>query len=508
MRMAKPFTVFIPYSGNPITNETVEQLHATGLVENIVLLTTGTPGMSIDGCDFLPVDSITSSRTIQQIAKRAKTHFTLLILHDTAIAFGQFALERFLSVAEHTVSGIVYADYYNIKLGVRTPCPVIEYQDGSIRDDFNFGSVICMNSVILKDAAAAIADTELTFAGWYALRLAIARHSRVTRIGEFLYSTIERDLRKSGERQFDYVDPKNRQVQLEMEVVATEHLKKIGAYLKPHFQEVNVKEGRFEYEASVIIPVKNRVKTIGDAVESVLKQHTRFKFNLIVVDNHSVDGTTDVLKQFTARDSRVVHLIPLRDDLGIGGCWNEAVHHPQCGRFAVQLDSDDLYKDATTLQRIVDVFHQERCAMVVGSYQMTNFKLEEIPPGVIDHKEWTPDNGRNNALRINGLGAPRAFFTPLLRRLKIPNVSYGEDYAMGLAISRDYQIGRIYEPIYLCRRWEGNTDADLDVTKLNTFNFYKDTLRTFEIFARQRKNALAQAQSRVRKKKHQPARRK
>jgi glycosyltransferase involved in cell wall biosynthesis len=494
--MTKPFTVFLPHSGHQSTKTTIEQLQASDLVEKIVLLTTGTADANIAGSDFLPVDSITSSRTIQQIAKRAKTHFTLLILHDAAIDFGQFALERFLSVAENTVSGIVFSDYHDLKLGIRTPHPVIEYQEGSVRDDFDFGSVLCLNSVILKDAAAEIAESDFTFAGWYALRLAIARQSRISHIGEFLYSKIEGDVRKSGEKQFDYVDPKNRQVQIEMEIAATTHLKSIGAYLKPNFEEVNVKEGKFEYEASVIIPVKNRAKTIGDAVDSVLKQLADYKFNLIVVDNHSSDGTTEILKSYAAKDGRVVHIIPDREDLGIGGCWNEAVHHPRCGRFAVQLDSDDLYKGPTTLQRIVDVFHQEKCAMVIGSYQMANFKLEEIPPGVIDHKEWTPANGRNNALRINGLGAPRAFFTPILRRMKIPNVSYGEDYALGLAISRDYQIGRIYEPIYLCRRWEGNTDADLDVNKLNAFNFYKDKLRTFEILARQRKNALLKTRRR------------
>jgi glycosyltransferase involved in cell wall biosynthesis len=271
-----------------------------------------------------------------------------------------------------------------------------------------------------------------------------------------------------------------------MEQVATEHLKRIGAYLAPKFGAVDVDSEEFDLEASVIVPVKNRVKTIGDAVASVLRQQAPFKFNLIAIDNHSTDGTTDVLRDFASKDSRVVHLIPDREDLGIGGCWNEGVHHARCGRFAVQLDSDDLYKDETTLARTVDVFRKENCAMVIGSYQMTNFKLEEIPPGVIDHREWTPDNGPNNALRINGLGAPRAFFTPLLREIKIPNVSYGEDYAVGLRISREYRIGRIYEPIYLCRRWEGNSDADLDIARQNTYNAYKDKLRTIEILARQK----------------------
>jgi glycosyltransferase involved in cell wall biosynthesis len=276
-----------------------------------------------------------------------------------------------------------------------------------------------------------------------------------------------------------------------MESVATEHLKRIGAYLQPRFASVDFNGQHFDVEASVVIPVKNRVKTIGDAVQSVLKQRTNFPFNVIVVDNHSHDGTTHLLREIAAKDARLNVLIPQRHDLGIGGCWNEAVHHPKCGRFAVQLDSDDIYADETALQRVVDVFHRERCAMVIGSYRMTNFALEEIPPGLIDHKEWTPENGRNNALRINGLGAPRAFYTPVLRRINIPNVSYGEDYAVGLAISREYQIGRIYEPIYLCRRWEGNSDADLDANKANTYNAYKDKLRTIEILARQQANGVA-----------------
>lgn len=488
--MANLITPFIPYSGQHFTKTTVEQLRRTGLVEKIYLLTTSANVLAIEGCESLSIDSMTSSRAIRQIVKKAKTHYTLFLIHDTSLDFGQFTLERFLSVAQTTVSGLVYSDYYDIKLGARAQHPVIEYQQGSVRDDFNFGSVLFVNSVILKEAGSEIEDADFQFAGLYALRLAISRRSQVTRIGEYLYSKIESDLRKSGEKQFDYVDPRNRQVQIEMELAASDHLKKVGAYLKPDFDDVNLEEEKFGVEASVIIPVKNRVKTIADAVESVLMQQTNFPFNLIVVDNHSSDGTTEILKGFAARDERVVHIIPLREDLGIGGCWNEAAHHEKCGRFAVQLDSDDLYKDETTVQRIVEVFRFERCAMVIGSYQMTNFKLEEIPPGIIDHKEWTPDNGRNNTLRINGLGAPRAFFTPILRRLKIPNVSYGEDYAMGLAISREYQIGRIYEPIYLCRRWEGNSDADLDINKQNAFNFYKDKLRTFEILARQRKNAL------------------
>jgi glycosyltransferase involved in cell wall biosynthesis len=421
------------------------------------------------------------------IARRTRTAYALVQLHDTPIDLGRFALERFLSVASNTGSGIVYSDYHDIKNTTRYPHPVIDYQMGSIRDDFDFGSLLLFDSHALQTAAPHLPPNH-KHAGLYALRLAISRHHAISKIGESLYSKIERDVRKSGEKQFDYVDPKNRSVQIEMEEAATTHLRKIGAYLRPTFKEVDFDSESFEHEASVIIPVRNRARTVADAVRSALKQKTRFAFNIIVVDNHSTDGTTEVLASLAKDDQRLLHLIPEREDLAIGGCWNEAIHHQSCGRFAVQLDSDDLYRDESTLQKIVDTFRKEKCGMVVGTYQMTNFALESIPPGIIDHKEWTPDNGRNNALRINGLGAPRAFFTPLLRQIKVPNVSYGEDYAVGLAISRDYQIGRIYEPVYLCRRWEGNSDADLDVTKLNAFNAYKDKLRTFEILARQRKN--------------------
>ncbi len=487
----KPITAFLPYTGEPFTRETVEFLRKSGLVERVVLLAVGEDLPNIEGCLSVPVASLHGSKTMAVLAKQTKTPYALLLLHDTQIDFGQFGIERFLRVAEETGAGMVFADYFDMKEGKRTPHPVIEYQSGSLRDDFNFGSVVLLRSAGVKRAAADLKGGKLVFAGWYALRLALSRRAPLVRVGEFLYSKVESDVRKSGERLFDYVDPKNRQVQIEMERAVTGHLKKIGAYLKPGFAKIKLDEGEFPVEASVIIPVKNRTKTVGEAVESVLKQQTTFPFNVIVVDNHSTDGTTDVLRALAARDSRVLHVIPERLDLGIGGCWNEGAHHGRCGRFAVQLDSDDLYKDGTTLQRVVDTFKRERCAMVIGSYQMTNFALEPIPPGVIEHREWTPANGRNNALRINGLGAPRAFYTPVLRKIKIPNVSYGEDYALGLAISREFQIGRIYEPIYLCRRWEGNSDADLDVNRLNGFNFYKDKIRTFEVMARIKKNRTA-----------------
>jgi glycosyltransferase involved in cell wall biosynthesis len=301
-----------------------------------------------------------------------------------------------------------------------------------------------------------------------------------------LYTEVEPDMRKSGEKQFDYVDPRNRAVQIEMEIACTSHLKDVKAFLKPVFKKIEFEEGKFDNEASVIIPVRNRVRTLGDAISSVLTQKAGFKFNLIVIDNHSTDGTGELIQSFASKDERVVHLIPERKDLGIGGCWNEGVFHHSCGKFAIQLDSDDLYIDDNVVARIVEAFYKQQCAMVVGSYKMVNFNLEDIPPGLIDHKEWTPENGRNNALRINGLGAPRAFYTPVLRTIRVPNVSYGEDYAVGLAISRHYQIGRIMDPLYLCRRWDENSDASLDVTKMNSHNLYKDKIRTIEFIARKR----------------------
>jgi len=486
--MPKPVTVYLPYSGNEHSRRTLDQLKQSPLVESICLLATGSAAAIPKGCARLAVNSLYGSRTLLGIAGKTTTPYALFIIHDTTIEFGQFALERLLSVAALTGAGLVYSDYYDIVGGQRVSHPVLEYQPGSIRDDFNFGSVLFFDAKALKAAAGAGRRQRYEYAGLYSFRLAVSRRQPVTRIGEHLYGKAEQDARQSDQKQFDYVDPKNRAVQIEMERAATEHLRRIGAWLKPKFKAADLDEAVFANEASVIIPVKNRVKTVGDAVGSVLKQQTSFPFNLIVVDNHSTDGTTDLLRSFAQQDRRVVHVVPEREDLVIGGCWNQGIEHPACGRFAVQLDSDDIYKDETTLQKIVDAFRREKCAMVIGSYRMTNFNLEEIPPGVIDHREWTPDNGRNNALRINGLGAPRAFYTPILRRIKFPNVSYGEDYAVGLALSREYQIGRIYEPLYLCRRWEGNSDAGIDVGKQNAFNFYKDKLRTFEILARQRLN--------------------
>ncbi|MFA3781816.1 glycosyltransferase family 2 protein [Melioribacteraceae bacterium 4301-Me] len=485
-------TAFLPYSGSDFSKSIIETLINTNKVSKIYLLVTDETVAPVKGCELLKINNLTSTESVKRIIEKTKTNYVLLFTLDNKYEFGQFAIERFLNVIDSTGAGLVYSDYRTIKEGLLEPHPVIDYQLGSVRDDFDFGPVMIFNSEFLKSYSEAInsdkSKIDYRFAGLYDLRLHISRETEILRIPEFLYTTIETDTRKSGAKQFDYVNPKNREVQIEMEKAFTDHLKKIDAYLKPSFKEIEFNRENFEYEASVIIPVKNRVKTISDAIESVLSQKTTFKFNLIVVDNYSADGTTEKIKSYTEKDSRLIYIIPDRKDLGIGGCWNVAVHNEKCGKFAVQLDSDDIYANENTLQKIIDTFYKEKCAMVIGSYKMTNFKLEEIPPGIVDHKEWTEDNGRNNALRVNGLGAPRAFYTPLLREYKIPNVSYGEDYALGLMISRDYKIGRIYEPIYLCRRWEGNTDAELDIDKLNKYNHYKDRLRTIEILARQRKN--------------------
>jgi hypothetical protein len=485
--MPSTITVFLPFSGNDFTSKTIAGFSNSKIVQKIYLLSQKDGSEKFENAEVLRVDSLSSSSTLRLIESKSDSDYILFLTQDTLIQFGQFSLERFISVAESTGSGIIYSDYFDIKNNTSSPHPVIDYQFGSVRDDFAFGPLPLFERDAFVNAAKGIDDT-FKFAGLYALRLAISRHHSITRIPEYLYSSIETDERKSGEKLFDYVNPKNREVQIEMEKAVTEHFKKIKVYLEPKFKDIKLDEERFANEASVIIPVKNRAKTIGDAVQSVLKQKTNFSFNILVVDNHSTDGTSSILHEFSLKDKRVVHIVPERTDLGIGGCWNEGVHHQNCGRFSVQLDSDDIYKDENTLQKIVDVFRKEKCAVVIGSYQLTDFNLKEIPPGLIDHKEWTPDNGRNNALRINGLGAPRAYYTPILRKVKIPNVSYGEDYAVVLAMSRDYQIGRIYESVYVCRRWEGNSDAALSIEKQNAHNTYKDRIRTFEMLARQRKN--------------------
>ena len=462
----KKITCFVPYIDEAQAGKTLSALRASQLVDKVVCLD----------------QPVFKSETIRRIAAESNADYALVYTKSTTLELGYMALERLLQIAQDTEAGLVYADHYQVKGHEQVKAPVIDYQKGSLRDDFDFGSVLFFNAAALKESVQRMTDS-YQHAGLYDLRLKLSQRYSLVHANEYLYSEVEEDNRKSGEKQFDYVDPRNRDHQIEMEKACTQHLKEIGGYLEPHFKDIDFNQGEFEVEASVIIPVRNRVATIGAAIESVLKQQTKFKFNLIVIDNHSTDGTTEAIDTFKA-DGRVVHLVPERNDLGIGGCWNYGVNSAHCGKFAVQLDSDDLYKDEHTLQTIVDAFYEQKCAMVIGSYMMTDFDLNELPPGVIDHKEWTPDNGRNNALRINGLGAPRAFYTPVLRAIGLPNTSYGEDYAMGLNISRHYQIGRIYDVLYLCRRWGGNSDAALSIEKVNANNLYKDRIRTWELEAR------------------------
>ena len=476
--MANCIDCFIPWQSDEQVKGTLENLQAEPEVQSINFLREEGPG---------------NTRTIKRIAETATAPYTLLYTKYDTLQLGYHALTRFLTIAEDSKALMIYSDHYSLTPdGERRAMPLIDYQLGSVRDDFQLGSVLLFRTEALKAYAEQENLHNYQFAALYDLRLFISREQLPLHVDEFLYTEVEHDTRLSGQKQFDYVDPRNRSRQVEMERACTRHLRALNAYLHgDEYDEVKFSEGEFAVEASVIIPVRNRERTIRDAIRSVLEQETSFPFNLIVVDNGSTDGTTEAINEFKD-DERVIHIIPERSDLGIGGCWNTAVHHPLVGRFVVQLDSDDLYSSPKTLQRMVDAFYAEGAAMVIGSYRMCDFQLNTLPPGLIDHREWTLQNGRNNALRINGLGAPRAFFTPVLRELQIPNTSYGEDYALGLMISRRYRIGRIYDEVYLCRRWEGNSDAALSQEKINKNNTYKDHLRTLEIKARQQLNLLWQ----------------
>ena len=478
---------FLPCDDMRVAEMTVSQLRANKTIHHIYLLVgeeRQPSGPCPPDCTLLSVDRLQSSAAVAVMEQHVEADFVMLFTKSTPVKLGMYAPERLLRVAHDAGAALVYADHFSVENGKTVKHPVIDYQAGSIRDDFDFGSMLLIRSSLLHDYVAMERRPEYQFAGIYDLRLFISRKGTLLHLNEFLYTEEELDLRTSGEKQFDYVNPRNREVQVEMEKAATNHLKEIGAlvdtsaYATPDFKEQD-----FKFEASVVIPVFNREKTICDAVDSALSQVTTFDYNVIVVDNHSTDNTTQLLEAYD--NPRLVHIIPDRTDLGIGGCWNTAVVDDRCGRFAVQLDSDDLYSSPHTLQRIVDAFYKQQAAMIVGAYRMCDFNLNTLPPGIIDHREWTDDNGCNNALRINGLGAPRAFFTPLLRQILLPNTSYGEDYAMGLAFSRRYRIGRIYDELYLCRRWGGNSDAALSIERINANNMYKDQLRTIEIAARQ-----------------------
>ncbi len=476
--MTKQIDCFIPLAEAAQTGETELALRADANVAQVHYLS----------------DTVGSTRTIRSIAERATAPWVLLYTKYDTLQLGYRALDRMLTIAQDYGALMVYADHHILlPTGERKAMPLIDYQEGSVRDDFQMGSLLLISTEGLRDYCAQNQLHRYQHAALYDLRLFLSRKQLPVHIREYLYTEVEQDTRLSGQKQFDYVDPRNRARQVELERACTRHLRHINAYLHGgEFDTIKFEESsEFQVEATVVIPVRNRVRTIADAIESVLRQETTFAFNLMIVDNGSTDGTSEVIERYGS-DPRVLHIIPQRGDLGIGGCWNMAVHDPRVGRFVVQLDSDDLYSSTSTLQRIVEMFFKENAAMVIGSYRMCNFQLETLPPGLIDHREWTAQNGRNNALRINGLGAPRAFYTPVLRQLQIPNTSYGEDYALGLMISRRYRIGRIYDELYLCRRWEGNSDAALSQEKINQNNAYKDQLRTQEIQARRRLNALWQ----------------
>ena len=472
--------LFLPYV--PGGETTLSALGTADGVGTITLLYTGAQP-AVTGMRSLRIDRLDTCGALHSIAAAASAPYIALACDARPFRLGQNALRRIAQVMEYSDATMAYADYLEQAGDEVKLHPLIDYQLGSVRDDFDFGPLLFFEAGSFKRCVSEM-DKSVAFSSLYDLRLRLSEHALPFHLNETLYTVLSEDKTSSEEKQFAYVDARNREVQIERERVFTEYLKRVGAYLEPSFMPVSLDIASFEYEASVIIPVRNRVKTISDAIRSVLSQKTDFAFNLIVVDNHSTDGTTEAIDTLAKQDARIIHVIPSRDDLGIGGCWNEGVNHPQCGKFAIQLDSDDVYSGEDTVRKIVTAFYEQRCAMVVGTYAITNFKMETIPPGVIDHREWTHENGRNNALRINGLGAPRAFYTPLLRKLQLPNTSYGEDYAMGLTISHNYPIGRIYDVLYLCRRWEGNSDANLDIVKQNKNNLYKDKLRTIEMMRR------------------------
>lgn len=485
--MREKIDLFLPFEALEKGEETLLELHENKTVQHINLLVSSdfaSQHQVPEGCTFVVIDRMESSNTVMSIAENTDADYLLLCTRMASVRWGLYALERFLRTADDTGAVMVYSDHYALEEGALTKHPAIDYQAGSLRDDFDFGSLWLIKSQALRDYVAQTDRVDYQYAGLYDLRLYLSRKGEIFHLNEYLYTEAELDTRKSGEKQFDYVNPRNREVQIEMERACTAHLEKVGAIVDTNFyRQPDFDEQDFACEASVVIPVFNREKTIADAVKSALSQKTNFPYNVIVVNNHSTDSTGEILDSID--DGRLIQIVPGRTDLGIGGCWNVAVNSDHCGKFAVQLDSDDLYSSPKTLQKIVDAFHEQKAAMIIGSYRMCDFDLNTLPPGLIDHKEWTEDNGCNNALRINGLGAPRAFFTPLVRQIQFPNTSYGEDYALGLAFSRRYRIGRIYDELYLCRRWGGNSDAALSVERVNANNLYKDRLRTMELKARQ-----------------------
>lgn len=485
--MKELISCYIAYNGTDIhATHTIASLQQAG-VSRIVLLNTQPHSPTLP-YESITIDNLQSGETMQKIATHCSTPWLLIYNLYTTLDVNNHAIERMIQLATDSHAGMIYSDYYEVRNEVRSIHPTIDYQQGSLRDDFDFGSLILYNTATFREAVAqATAQHHYSYAGAYATRLAISRLSHIAHIAEYLYTQVEEDLRAGGAKQFDYVNPRNRDVQIEMEQACTHHLQQVNGIVAEEDLIDAPTAGDFPCEVSVIIPVFNRSRTINDALQSALNQTTDFDYNVIVVDNHSTDGTTRLIASHND-NPRLVHIIPERNDLGIGGCWQRAIDDARCGRYAIQLDSDDMYSNDNTLQLIVDCFRSNKCGMVIGSYDLTDFDLQPLPPGIIDHREWSDNNGRNNALRINGLGAPRAFETTLLRHIGIPNVSYGEDYALGLRISRSYRIGRIYTSLYHCRRWEGNSDAALPIERINRNNYYKDQLRTWELQARIARN--------------------
>ena len=480
---------YVPYTSQGCNKKLIAQLLNNSYIDKVHLLVSNKFTINDDipnDVNIITIDYLFSTKTIKNIAKTIENSYSILCLNNRILSFNYQAINRLYYIIKSTDSAIVYSDKFTDKNGNISYHPVTDYQEGSLRDDFDFGSLVIINNRHLKSYLKEAIATNYKYAGWYDLRLYLSRKGNIFHINEPLYIDIEYDLRLSGEKQFEYVNPQNREVQIEMEEIVTSHLKNIGAIITNNNHtclDLN-KNNNFEVEASVIIPVFNREKTIEQAVISALEQKTTFSFNIIVVDNHSTDRTTEKLVELSKKHNKIKHLIPKENNLGIGGCWNYAINNNECGKFAVQLDSDDLYSSTSTLQKIIDSFYEQNAAMIIGSYRMCNFNLETLSPGLITHNEWTDKNGPNNALRINGLGAPRAFYTPIARNIQFPNTSYGEDYAIGLAICREYKIGRIYDELYLCRRWNGNSDAALSVDKINKNNIYKDRIRTIELIAR------------------------
>jgi hypothetical protein len=486
----KPLTVVVQYIPGPLFQKTLLVLTGSGLVEDVVVLCQEPVHPRITGCRFLVAGPLASKETLESLLSIVGTTYLLVMPGFAEVSIKKKNLERILAKAESVKAGIVYSDFYDESAEGKTLHPLADYQLGSVRDDFDFGAMILYSVSAIRIALDNYGPIpSVQYAGLYDIRLKVSIDYDIYHLPEPLYLVVGTEESANGERIFTYVNPRNVAVQKEMEVVFTDYLKNIGAYLPADcLREAKETPDAFPVEASVIIPVRNRVNTIAEAIMSALSQEADFSFNIIIVDNHSTDGTTTVLSDLAGRYSTLNHIVPARTDLGIGGCWNEALCSQACGRYAVQLDSDDLYSTSRTLQRTVDLLRRDNYAMVVGSYTIVDFNLNEIPPGLIDHCEWTDKNGHNNALRINGLGAPRAFDTSAMRDIGFLNVSYGEDYAAALRICREHRIGRIFESLYLCRRWPGNTDASLSIDEANTNNTFKDKIRTDEILARQQIN--------------------